>query len=477
MKTLPILVAMLLGLQVAGPALADEYRQLPGVIHLHSTFSSGKYTLEQLVEKARQKQLEVLIPTDHDLVVMQYGLFPLRNLLKRREERPSVLSRGPESYLTEIKRLNDAQDEVIILPGVQSSPYYYWTGHPLKKNLTAHDYRKELLLIGMQSAEDYRKLPLLHNGFSTRYTAQRLPQAVSFLMAIGIGCFLFWQKGRFRIIGAVVAAAGLLLLVDQHPFQSSRFDPYQGPQGIEPYQETIDYVGRRNGLVFWAHPESKYARDGVSLGPVTLMTKPYANDLLVAQNYTGFSAVYGDTSTAVDAGRHWDQILMQYCRRERDRPVWGIAGADFHAEKKGVALDTFQTVFLLRSKSAEAVREALAAGRMYAVRKESTERLVLDRFRIKDPGSGRVAQMGETLTVDGAVRIEGALSIDDSGRHHVEVLLIRWGKIWQRFAGKTPLAFEFVDRQKDVRKSYYRIVVHGRRIGKLVSNPIFVVNK
>ena len=140
-------------------------------------------------------------------------------------------------------------------------------------------------------------------------------------------------------------------------------------------------------------------------------------------------------------------------------------------------LDTFQTVFLLHDKSAAAVKEALANGRVYAVRKESTARLVLDRFRVKDHGTGAIAQMGETLTASGPVHIEGSLSTDDGGQHPVEVSLIRWGKIWQQFAGRTPLAFHFVDRPKGLRSSYYRIVVYSRGVGKLVSNPIFVVNK
>ncbi len=464
-------------LQAGGSSWADPYQQLPGVIHLHTTFSSGQFSLDQLVDKARQKRLEVLIPTDHDLVVMQYGLFPFRNLLKKREERKSILKLGPETYLAEIERLNQVQDKVIILPGAQSSPFYYWTGNPISKSLTAHDYRKELLLIGMNSAEDYRRLPLLHNGFSTRYVSERLPQAILFLIAFGIGIYLFLQKGRFKTIGAVVGIISLLLLVDQHPFQSSRFDAYHGARGMEPYQETIDYVRQRNGVVFWAHPESRYASGGVSLGPVKLMTKPYADDLVAAQNYTGFSAVYGDTTTAADAGRHWDQVLMQYCRNERDRPVWAIAGADFHVEKKGVELDTFQTVFLVKSKTVQAIMGALAAGRIYAVRKGSGPRLILDRFRVKDTSAVAVARMGEEMTVRGLPEIEGALSVDGGGRHLVEVSLIRAGKLWQQFEGMTPLAFEFVDREERSKKNYYRVTVQGRGIGRLVSNPIFVVKK
>ena len=468
---------LVVGLLTGGEVSAAPDRQLSGVIHLHSSYSSGRYSLEELVDKARQKQIEVLVPTDHDLVVMEYGLFPVRNLIKRREERPSIIKLGPEVYLAEIKRLNQVQDDVMVLPGAQSSPFYYWTGNPLKKNLTAHDYRKELLLIGMQAPEDYLRLPLLHNGFSTRYALQRLPQAIVFLIAFCIGVALVLQKGRLRAIGVIIAIVSLLLAVDQHPFQSSPYDPYSGPKGVAPYQETIDYVRKRDGLVFWAHPESRYAAEGVSLGPVTLKTRPYPDDLAAARNYTGFSAVYGDTTTAAEPGRHWDQLLMQYCRNERDRPAWAIAGADFHVEKKGVQLDTFQTVFCVQQKTIAAVMEALARGRIYAVRKGSGPRLTLENFRVKDTASGTAARMGEEISVTGPPMVEGVISVAGGGRHPVEVTVIRGGKVWQRFEGNTPLAFEFVDRRKTPQKIYYRAVVKGRGIGKLLSNPIFVVNK
>ena len=91
-----------------------------------------------------------------------------RNLIKRREERPSVLLAGPENYLAEIERLNRQHQSVLIIPGVQSSPFYYWTGNPFGQGLTAHDFHKEVLVIGMSNPDDYYDLPLLHGRSSTR---------------------------------------------------------------------------------------------------------------------------------------------------------------------------------------------------------------------------------------------------------------------------------------------------------------------
>ena len=418
--------------------------------------------------------MEVLIPTDHDLVAMEYGIFPLRNLIKKREERKSVLKLGPEKYLAEIARVNRMQQEVLVIPGVQSSPFYYWTGSPFKGNLIAHDYRKELLLIGMQVPEDYINLPLLHRGFSTRYVKELLPQSIIFLIVLVLAVYLFFQKGILRLSGGLIGLFSLLLLIDHHPFQSSRFDSYHGDQKIAPYQELIDYVAERDGLVFWAHPESKYADAGVQLGPVKLMTKQYPDDLINSKNYTGFSAIYGDNITATDPGMHWDRLLNKYCSGKRTGPVWGISGADFHGEKKEEKLDTFQTIFLVRCKTTEEVIDALSKGRIYAVEKAGEQRLSLDRFQVKDKETGNIAYMGNELNVEGFTIVEGRLSSSSGGLYPVKIALIRGGKLIQSFEGETPLDFSFVDQEGWTEKTFYRLDARGGAVGRLLSNPIFV---
>jgi hypothetical protein len=455
-------------------AAARDTVQLPGVIHVHSTVSSGHYSLGDLVEKARRKGIEVLIVTDHDLVAMEYGLFPLRSLIKKREERPSILASGPEKYLSEIRRLNQQQKDVVVIPGAQSSPFYYWSGSPWKKSLTAHDYRKELLLVGLQAPEDYRGLPLLHRGVSSRYFFKLLPRSLVFCTALVLGIFL-WRYGRpWKPVGIGVVAVSLLLLVNHHPFQSSLYDPYHGDRGAAPYQELIDYVAERGGLTFWAHPESKYAARGTRHGKVTLMTAPYPESLLNTARYTGFAALYGDTATAEAAGKHWDQVLLEYCRGARDKPVWGVAGADFHLEKNGTEIDSFQTVFLTDRKTPAAVLRALAGGRFYAVRKNSGPRLVLEQFVVRDEIRRKSASMGEELVTADVPVVCGRVAGEDGRGHAVEVRLLRGGKLWQQFQATTPLAFRFIDPDAGNRRTYYRLEIRGRKVGRLLANPIFI---
>jgi hypothetical protein len=460
-----------------GSASAGEYMQLPGVIHVHSTFSSGRHSMDELVSMAEDKGLEVLILTDHDLVVMEYGIFPFRNLIKKRKERPSVLKAGPQNYLAAIERLNRQQPSVLIIPGVQSSPFYYWSGSPFGRGLTAHDFRKELLIVGMSEPGDYHKLPLLHGPASTRYLKALLPHFLIFLAAFLLSIYLIYQKGKMRICGILIAIFSLAMMVDRHPFKSSRFDPYHADQGEAPYQETIDYARSRGGLVFWAHPESNYSRNGVQMGPVKLMTAHYPEALIQTEDYTGFAALYGDSTTATNAGAHWDRVLLQYCRGERARPVWAIAGSDFHSDNGGVSLDTFQTVLLVENKRSTDVLQALERGRVYAVLKVAEFRLSLDRFQITDNETGRRAISGEELAVGGSPVIEGRLSATDGGHHDVTVTVVKGGKPVWSFEGQTPLGFRFVDPDQWSGKTFYRLDVSGKGAGKLLSNPIFVARK
>jgi len=476
-KTTIIAFAFLILFPFSKAAIAREYAQLPGVIHIHTTYSSGRYSIEELVAKAEEKKLGVLVLTDHDQVVMEYGLFPFRHLIKKREERNSVLRIGAEVYLSEISKINTQQQSVLIIPGVQSSPFYYWKGSPFNQGLTAYDYRKELLLIGLSVPDDLINLPRLHGGFSTRYVRDLLPRFIIFLAVLLISLYLIFQKGKFKIGGIVIALLSIALMINHHPFKSSRFDQYHGDQGTAPFQETIDYTKSRGGLVFWAHPESNYSKNGVGLGPIKMKTEPYPAELIGSKNYTGFAAIYGDSSSAANVGMQWDQVLMDYCRGRRDHPVWAIAGSDFHEEQKGIELDTFQTIFLVHNQRSNDVLQALERGRVYAVRKSIGSRLNLDQFQVKDETNGHAVTMGEDIDVNGFPVIEGRLSVLDGSKQKVAISIIRGGKPAWTFEGQTPLDFQLADRDGWNGKTFYRLDVKAKPGGHLLSNPIFVTRK
>jgi hypothetical protein len=171
---------------------------------------------------------------------------------------------------------------------------------------------------------------------------------------------------------------------------------------------------------------------------------------------------------------HWDQMLINYCRGRRNEPAWAIAGSDFHEERQGVDLDTFQTVFLVDDKRNQDVLLALERGSFYAVRKSTDSRLNLDYFMAKCKIKGTTATMGEDIRVKGTPVLNGKLSAIDGSRQTVTVSIIRHGKSAWTFKGQTPLDFHLIDQDGWSGKTYYRLDVKSETGGHLLSNPIFV---
>jgi hypothetical protein len=270
---------------------ASDYQPVPGVVDLRSTFSDGAYDINSLVQLARSKGIQVLFINDHDLMAMEYGVWPLRNLISKREERNSILKMGADKYIREIERINQANPDMVIIPGSETTPFYYWTGNPFQGKLTAHNHEKRILTIGLESPFDYENLPILHNHYSVRALHDGLPGILFFAAAFVVGLVMLWWKGSFRIAGMVVLVLSAVLMANGNPFKKSPFDPYHGDRGSAPYQLLIDYVAARGGMTFWNYPETK---SGVrQLGPIMVSTRPYPEALLESMGYTGFASLYG----------------------------------------------------------------------------------------------------------------------------------------------------------------------------------------
>jgi hypothetical protein len=405
-------------------------------------------------------------------MAMEYGLLPFRNILKKRVELNSINRKGAENYLEALKKAREKYPDMILIPGSESAPFYYWKGSLLSKNLTAHDHERRLLTIGMERPQDYRSLPVIHNGFSTRYLYHFLPRTFLFFVAFILGLFLLKEKGVFRTSGIIVSAICFLGMLDAHPFRSSPFSQYDDHQGIAPYQLLIDDVNQKNGFAFWNYPET---RSGIrKQGPVFFNTPPYPEVLEESRNYTGFAAVYGDAITATEPGKQWDRNLQAYCNGKRERPAWGIATADFHKDGgAGQKLGDFPTVFLVHRKTKAEILSALKAGRMYAVRTNYPQGILLKEFSVSADGGGAKATLGEEIVLNGHPRIQISLAYKNPVEKEVKVRLIRSGKLIETFTGKLPMKIDYEDKyHRPGEKIYYRMDMTGH--GSLVSNPIFV---
>ncbi len=83
----------------------SDYQQVAGLIDLRSTFSDGTYDIETLVRMAKERGFEVLVINDHDRMVMEYGLPPFKNIVKKRVELNSVNKKGAKAYLDSISNV------------------------------------------------------------------------------------------------------------------------------------------------------------------------------------------------------------------------------------------------------------------------------------------------------------------------------------------------------------------------------------
>ncbi|MBN2438712.1 MAG: hypothetical protein JXL20_08940 [Deltaproteobacteria bacterium] len=458
-----------------GQTTPVPYEQVPALMDLRTTFSDGDYDPEALVQMALRKGFSIVFLNDHDRMVMEYGFPPFRNIVRKKVELNSINKSGADRYLRVITGLRKMYPNVILIPGTESAPFYYWTGSPFAGTLTANDHERRILTMGLEKPEDYETLPILHNGLSGSHIRAVMPALLAFIFCFLIAVYFLFKNGWWRISGIFLAIFSAGFFINTVFARPSPFDAYHGKQGAAPYQLFIDAVGQKGGLTFWNYPET---RSGVrKLGPIGVKTLPYPHMLLETRNYTGFAAIYGDTVTITEPGNVWDVVLGEYCSGFRKRPPWGIATADFHKEGgSGQNLGDFQTVLWLTEKSPRSVLEALKAGKMYACQGKFPKIPRLDEFSVSAAEPDTVPPMisGDELILERNPRIRIAVSGGVAGAgKEVRVRLIRSGSLIRIFKGSLPLNIDYTDiLETPGEKIYYRMDMTG--YGTIVSNPIFV---
>lgn len=489
------LVAMLLGVMLPGTAplrAAEPLRQVPAVLHAHSTWSSGDQTLDQLIARARVAGVEALFLAENHLLRFEYGLPPLRHLLRYRVEYPSLLSRGPEPFLKAVGESNARQGDVLLIPGAEVTPHYYWTGSLLRGTLTMHDAQKNLLVFGLSRAEDYRELPAVGNPGAARWGLASLWLLSPTLLAVP-GVWLLRTRRRrvvrlqyFQVTeergltgyGLLCLAAAGILLVNNFPFRPAAVSPYDAAAGLRPHQAVIDFVASRGGLTAWSLPEARDQQAVAVAGlQATIRTDPYPDDLLRTDRFTAFGGLYEDTTTFTDPGGGWDRLLTDYLLGRRAAPAWAIGEAAYHRQgHAGKRFGEVQTVLLVPRKDAESLLQAVRTGRMYALQRTAEVGLVLDQFQVLLPDRPP-AEAGDVVNLPGGARPEVRVAIraTDGRRLPVEVRLVRSGKIVHSLRGETPLLLRWRESSPTSATSlFYRLEARGSHAHRVLSNPIFV---
>jgi len=491
--TLGVLLALLLWAS-GGAAGTDgpPWRQVVTAFHVHSNVSESGEALDQLAVEAKTSGIDAIIFSDNLLLRYEYGLFPLRGVIRRTVDLPSVLTIGVDRYLAEIRAAGLRHPHVMLIPGVEVVPHYYWTGSIFSKDLTMHDAQKNVLVLGLPRADDYGRMPAAGNHASYEYGWNTVvllwplvlvPPAIWLTnrrveRRLGSGWTFMILRERRPAPGVALLALAALLLFNNYPFGTPFYDTYSDENGLRPYQGLIDYVRQRGGISIWSLPEAKdfSQHDFGHLGVVTVKTDPYPEALLKTSGYIGFGAIYEDTGTVTDPGGVWDATLMAYLEGRRVNPPWGVGEVAYHrADSVGKRLDNVETVVWVKERTPAALLDAIAKGRMYALERRKDYGLALKEFSLTSEESGRPAISGETLEApaNAPFRVRVEVASTDGQRRPVLVQVIRSGLVMSSTTETTPFSVQLRDVVPQGVGGYFRLMI-GSGAYRIVSNPIFV---
>ena len=496
--------------------------QLKTVIHVSSVVSEGEYTLFEIAQEAEQCGINAVIFTDRDVMRWEYGLWPLRNVIKKRVEDKSIFTYGIRHYLQDIEELSQEFPEIIFIAGTESAPFYCWEGSSfetvsiqkrratyqggevsktlqelqdrlkLKREdlsrsleqayLKMYNWHQHILAIGLDNYQDYRNLPVIGNLRGVSEGIDILSVWPLFTLIFGLwyitkGIYFYTDhKGKHigvtskktRIILALIVLVSFLFLLNNWPFRKLRFDQYHGDLGSLPYQNYIDYVNERGGVTFWVHPEAEYILEMEGVG---FVTTEYSYRLLDTKGYTGFSIFPEGYQKIGKPGGVWDTLLLDYCRGIRENPVWAIGGLAFEKGNISESMKHLQTIVLVPEKSKPAVLEALKKGRAYVVEGKKSLDFLLENFSVSDEAGKVKGILGDEVKIEGRplVYIEGGFL---EKQQEVEIKIIKNGEVVKTHKIEQPFRVVYHD-EIITEPSYYRLEIIGRGL-HLVTNPIFV---
>lgn len=491
------LICVVLTAVFEGRALAqaqEQERWEPVAMHIATTVSDGNLDLSEIVRLARTKGIKILVITDRDSMKWEYGLWPLRNLIKKTVESNSVFKYGVDNYLKSIALESSKNKDMVIIPGLESAPFYSWSGSPFYRNLKISDWHKHILVIGLEKSKDIKNLPVLANkpylaapfglkNICLFWPLLMLVLGLSFLRKREYsykddkGCELgrFSKKGR--VLGILIICVSMLFILNNAPFRFFYYDQYAQGAGVKPYQMLIDDAGRKGGLTFWAHPEAKYV---TKRGSVRIETWTHVEDLHRTKDYTGFAIFQEGYEQVGKIGSDWDALLEAYCQGKRKSPFWAVAGLAFDSGTKQDflnLLDIFGMYVRVSSLDEKSVLTALRTGKVYVSRGFEKNSLLLEEFNAVDPLSGKRQGMGATLRLSGnpVLEIKGKYAAVDPGPivPEMEIKLVRNGLVLKVFKVSGPLDISYADEGSAWGKSFYRLEIkNGNQL--IVTNPIFV---
>ncbi len=437
------------------------------VLHIHSNFSSAKDSIEEIVELAKQHNIDCVVMTDHFLRKVEYGVWPFRGIVKKSVSLPSVMRVGFDKYLSKIEEMNKKQKDVIVIPGLEITPHYFWSIE--ENSFVINNLHKHMLIIGLDKKNLFYSLPVIGNESN----AGKI-RILSFWPIVFILLGIFF-KSKFLVIFSII------FLAINYPFKYLPFDQYKNYSEL-PYQNLINYINsipqyyKTNSitpLIIWAHPEApnyekKYLLQTIRKLKIFTPTIPYGESLLKTYNYNGFSIFAEGYRDVGGVCKIWDNILTEYCKRIRKRPVWCYSEVDFGESSD--PLYVRKNILYVKDKNYRSIIEALKNGNFYSLWRNEDKELLLKNLKV----CSQSAMFGEKYKLNSSdVVLEFEVEFSDKTNSEIEVFIISNNTLVYRQKTFTPAKIIFKDLNPN-KLSYYRIYIESKYPHKIATNPIFI---
>ncbi|MBI4981966.1 MAG: hypothetical protein HZC15_02290 [Candidatus Omnitrophica bacterium] len=383
---------------------------------VESSAGEGEVSLENIAKIAQSLGIDAVIIGEQYCARFEYGIGPLRRIFRKTYLGDSACKYGLERYLRLFDEINK-NSKVLMIEGFEAAPYYWWRGSFFKGDLQLVDWHRQFIVTGLD-LYGYRDLPVTSTG-------------------------------------------------------KSKYSPYDAKKWLEPYQDFVDYVQQRGGLVFWAHPDEGHSE---KIRGITVSTQPYPEMLKRIDGFTGFGIFFGGYEETGRLGGIWDQILLEYCSGRRKYPVWAIGELDYSSSKEIGRIDEMLNFVFVEQKTRKDVLSAMKKGRLYVSWGMHRKGIFLGEWFLRDVSNKEKAYAGETLFCGPKVQLVLSLRFEKKLDSVLTINILKNAQLFDikevtKINGKEA-EITIEDNLEPGQNGYFRIEAKCRG-AQLITNPIF----
>ncbi|MBI4707087.1 MAG: hypothetical protein HY761_04075 [Candidatus Omnitrophica bacterium] len=383
---------------------------------VESSAGEGEVSLENIAKIAQGLGIDAVIIGEQYCARFEYGIGPLRRIFRKTYLGDSACKYGLERYLRLFDEINK-NSKVLMIEGFETTPYYWWRGSFFKGDLQLVDWHRQFIVTGLDY-NGYRDLPVTSTG-------------------------------------------------------KSKYSPYDAKKWFEPYQDFVDYVRQRGGLVFWAHPDEGHNE---KIHGITVSTQPYPEMLKKVDGFTGFGIFFGGYEETGKPEGIWDQMLVEYCNGRRKYPVWAIGELDYSSSKEVGRIDEMLNFVFAEQKTREGILSAMKKGRLYVSWEMHRKGVYLEEWSLQDASTKEKVFSGGFLSCGAKVYLIIKLRLEKNPESALTINVLKNAQLFDikeiTDINSKEIEIRIEDNPEPGQNNYFRIEVKYRG-AQLITNPIF----